>query len=61
MFQINQMFERDLLAIGIKPAINQEFRKLIGLKYGYGRKNLRLAVEDALTDWIEKTKRENGL
>ena len=50
---------RNVLFIGIDPKIDNEFRKMIGLKYGYKRKSLRLAVEEALMDWTDKIRKEN--
>lgn len=54
------MPEKDILFIGIDHKINSEFRKTIGLKFGYGRKFLRIAIEEALNEWTEKVKKENG-
>lgn len=55
-----KMPEKDILFIGIKREINEDFRKAIGLKFGYGRKFLRIGVEEALSEWTEKINKENG-
>ena len=42
----------------IPPEIEEEFRKIIALKYGMKKGNISIALQIAIEEWILKQKRE---
>jgi hypothetical protein len=38
----------------ISDKLEKEFREAISKKYGYKKGNMRLAIEEAIKEWIEK-------
>jgi hypothetical protein len=47
------------LNVDINDKLDAEFRRMIGERLGTKRGNLQLAVEEALSEWIERRRKKS--
>ena len=46
------------MSIHLSPKLDLEFRQTVGEAYGAGRGKIKIAIDEAIKDWVDKKQKE---